>query len=207
MPSSKRKAQLQRQAALARASRQQSRGSSIYTSASDLSKASTSAPVSPPESPTHSESPLPQIYQLEDVIEMPEKACAHRLLSLQPDFLETKSLVEEVIEDAGHICIFLPKFHCELNFIEYFWGAVKKYLRDHCDYTFSGLQENVPKALASVDVHTIRKWEHRMIRWMEAYRSGKGAREAQKQVKAFSSHQYTSHRRVGERAAQAFDKD
>jgi len=63
-----------------------------------------------------------------------------------------KSLVQEVIEAAGHICIFLPKFHCELNFIEFFWGAMKKYLREHCDYTYSGLQKNIPDALKSVDV-------------------------------------------------------
>ncbi len=37
-------------------------------------------------------------------------------------------LVQEVIEAAGHLCIFLPKFHCELNFIEFFWGWVKRYL-------------------------------------------------------------------------------
>jgi hypothetical protein len=54
--------------------------------------------------------------------------CATRILSLQADFQEQKSLVQEVIEDAGHLCIFLPKFHCELNFIEFFWGAIKKYL-------------------------------------------------------------------------------
>jgi hypothetical protein len=53
--------------------------------------------------------------------------CATRLMSLQPDFLEQRSLVQETIENAGHICIFLPKFHCELNFIEFFWGAVKRY--------------------------------------------------------------------------------
>jgi len=47
--------------------------------------------------------------------------CARRLLSQQPDFLEQKSSVQEVIEAAGHLCIFLPKFHCELNFIEFFW--------------------------------------------------------------------------------------
>ena len=89
--------------------------------------------------------------------------CARRLLSQQPDFLEQKSSVQEVIEAAGHLCIFLPKFHCELNFIEFFWGAVKKYLREHCDYTFETLKANLPKALESVQLSTIRKWEHRMI--------------------------------------------
>jgi len=54
--------------------------------------------------------------------------CASRILSLQLDFQAQKSLVQEVIEAAGHLCIFLPKFHCELNFIEFFWGAVKQYL-------------------------------------------------------------------------------
>jgi len=99
-----------------------------------------------------------------------------------------------VIEAAGHICIFLPKFHCELNFIEFFWGAVKRYLRENCDYTFTTLQENMPKALESVEIHTIRKWEHRMKRWMEAYVSGLGAKDAQFQVKAFSSRIYKSHK-------------
>jgi hypothetical protein len=131
--------------------------------------------------------------------------CAKRILDLQPDFAEQKSLVQEVIEKAGHLCIFLPKFHCELNFIEFFWGAVKRYLRDHCDYTFDTLKENMPKALASVSVQTIRKWELRMKRWMEAYRGGLDAKQAQIQVKAFSSRRYTSHRRVPERVAVHFD--
>jgi len=131
--------------------------------------------------------------------------CMTRTLSLQPDFLEQKSLVQETIEELGHLCIFLPKFHCELNFIEFFWGAVKKYLREHCDYTYTGLQESLPKALESVQLSTIRKWEHRMIRWMDAYREGKGARDAQIQVQKFSSHPQSSHRRVPETVAGAFD--
>ncbi|KZT08516.1 uncharacterized protein LAESUDRAFT_736015 [Laetiporus sulphureus 93-53] len=40
----------------------------------------------------------------------------------------------------------------ELNPIEFFWGAVKKYLCDNCDYTFKTLQENLPNALTSVDL-------------------------------------------------------
>jgi transposase len=112
---------------------------------------------------------------------------------LQPDFKDQRSLVQEVIESVGHLCIFLPKFHCELNFIEFFWGAVKKYLRENCDYTFETLKANLPSALASVDLCTIRRWEHRMIQWMDAYCSGLGAKEAQLQVKKFSSKCYTSH--------------
>jgi hypothetical protein len=131
--------------------------------------------------------------------------CAKRILELQPDFKEQKSLVREVIEAAGHLCIFLPKFHCELNYIEFFWGAVKRWLHKNCDYTFQGLQENLPRALDSVTLETIRKWEHRMYQWMDAYHNGLSARDAQFKVKEFSSKKYSSHRRVPESLARQFD--
>jgi len=131
--------------------------------------------------------------------------CAKRILEVQPDFKAQRSLVQEVIEEAGHLCLFLPKFHCELNYIEFFWGAVKRWLRDNCDYTFQGLQENLPKAMKAVELDTIRKWEHRMYRWMDAYRGGLSACDAQFKVKAFSSRKYTSHRRVPESLARQFD--
>lgn len=43
----------------------------------------------------------------------------------QPDFRNVKSHLEEIIEARGHLCEFYPKFHCELNYIEQYWGAVK----------------------------------------------------------------------------------
>jgi hypothetical protein len=106
---------------------------------------------------------------------------------------------------AARARAFLPKFHCELNFIEFFWGMVKKYLHDNCDYTFDTLEENLPKALHSVHIHTIRRWEHRMFRWIKAYRSGLGTHEAQAQVWKFSSTKYKSHRRIPEGVVSAFD--
>jgi hypothetical protein len=51
--------------------------------------------------------------------------CCRRVLFLQPDFVAQKSQLQEYIESRGHICDFYPKFHCELNFIEQYWGAVK----------------------------------------------------------------------------------
>ena len=131
--------------------------------------------------------------------------CAKRILDLQPDFVEQKSLVHETFEAAGHLCIMLPKYHCELNFIEFFWGTMKRYLREHCDYTYSGLQRNIPDAMAPVNVFTICKWEHRIIRWMSAYRDGKGTKEAQIQVKKFSSCKQISHCWIYKMVACAFD--
>jgi len=54
-----------------------------------------------------------------------EWCCMHRVLSLQEDFRTEKPLVQSIIEDAGHVCLFLPRFHCELNAIELLWGFAK----------------------------------------------------------------------------------
>jgi hypothetical protein len=43
-----------------------------------------------------------------------------RILSKHDDFVQQVSMLETIINNAGHDheCIFLPKFHCELNPIE-----------------------------------------------------------------------------------------
>jgi len=44
--------------------------------------------------------------------------CMACLLSKQDDFQFQESLLEQKIKAKGHLCIFLPKFHCKLNPIE-----------------------------------------------------------------------------------------
>lgn len=59
-------------------------------------------------------------------LDRPNNCCMQRMLSLQDDFKNEKPLLQLVIEKAGHKCLFLPKFHCELNPIEMVWGQLKR---------------------------------------------------------------------------------
>ena len=56
--------------------------------------------------------------------------CLYQIISLQADFANKKLMIQHYIESWGHVCMFLPKFHCELNPIEMLWGFMKysKYL-------------------------------------------------------------------------------
>ena len=48
--------------------------------------------------------------------------CAWALLCLQADFQAQKGELQKTLEEAGYLVIFYRSFHCELFFIEYFWG-------------------------------------------------------------------------------------
>ena len=117
--------------------------------------------------------------------------CARKLLSIQPDFKNQKSKIEIAIKERGHKCIFYPKYHCELNYIEMYWGAAKRFTREHCNYTWVGLQKTVPEALDSVPLIMIRKFARKSQRYMDAYRKGLTGKLAEFAVK-----KYKSHRRV-----------
>ncbi|PKY54915.1 hypothetical protein RhiirA4_474000 [Rhizophagus irregularis] len=94
----------------------------------------------------------------------------------------------EIIEAKSHKVIFYPKFHCELNYIEMYWGVAKRYARQQCDYSWTGLQRVVPLALDSVPISHIRKYARKSARYMDCYRKGLDAKQAEYAVKKFKSH-------------------
>ncbi|KAH9095140.1 hypothetical protein Ae201684P_009995 [Aphanomyces euteiches] len=113
---------------------------------------------------------------------------AKDLLASQPDFKSQKSRVEETIEATGHIALFLPKFHCEFNFIEMYWGALKYYCRENCDYSFAKLLPTVEAAMEHVTLASIRRYARKCWRYMDAYRNGLSNEQAEWAVKKQRSH-------------------
>jgi len=84
--------------------------------------------------------------------------CCRRLLFTQPDFVNQKSALEELITSRGHICDFYPKYHCELNFIEQYWGAAKlTYRTSPKTSDIAAMEENVKACLDSVPLLRIQR--------------------------------------------------
>jgi hypothetical protein len=75
--------------------------------------------------------------------------CCRHILFSQPDFISQKPLLQEYIESRGHLCDYYPKYHCELNFIEQYWGAAK--LRFRVAGRAKTLNEMQTKMLACLD--------------------------------------------------------
>jgi hypothetical protein len=82
-----------------------------------------------------------------------------------------------------------------------YWGAAKRYVRQHCNYTWKGLQENVPKAFDSISLKQIRKYARRATRFMECYRKGLTVLQAEYIVK-----KYKSHRRIPDNVINEIDE-
>ena len=126
--------------------------------------------------------------------------CAVHLLGSQPDFLEQRSILAEAIEKEGHIFELYPRYHCECNPIERFWGASKKVARRNCDYSFHSLNKNINSFLDSVTPVgeaplQVRRYFNKSFRYIRAYSNDSDIVVAFAIVKQFSKSQ-KSHRKL-----------
>lgn len=95
---------------------------------------------------------------------------AKQRLSKEEDFRDQKEWLEETVIDGGCQIDFYPKYHCEFNYIEMFWGAAKAWSRARCTFNFNDHVALVPKAIDSVSIAKIRKFARKSYRYMDAYR-------------------------------------
>ncbi|KIL54192.1 hypothetical protein M378DRAFT_188729 [Amanita muscaria Koide BX008] len=118
--------------------------------------------------------------------------CMARLLSKQDDIANQMSSLESLIVGAGHLCLFLPKFHCELNPIEMYWGWVKYRYRQVPKPRFDDAKKAAIKALDECPSDVIRKFINRSWRFVSAYRIGLKGKAAAWAVRKYKGHRAIS---------------
>ena len=96
-------------------------------------------------------------------------------MSIQPDFLNQKCEIEEVIKNSlegqYHRVLYYPKFHCKLNHIEHYWCHCKVYIRHYCEYSLEKLRRCESEELQSIDNETILANYQQCRRKMALYRA------------------------------------
>ncbi|KIJ24181.1 hypothetical protein M422DRAFT_195007, partial [Sphaerobolus stellatus SS14] len=123
----------------------------------------------------------------------PKAACCCRrevVLFNQPDFLDQKPALVELIQSHGHIVFFYPKFHCELNFIEQCWGS-EKYLYRMLPLTKNEdqMEKNIRNCLDQVTIIKMRRFANRSARFIYAYQNGLNGTQAAWVNKKYHGHQ------------------
>ena len=109
-------------------------------------------------------------------------------LQSHTDFKNPRTLVEERVEARGHLCIFFPKYHCELSGVERCWCHSKKFSRANCNGSIVRLRNIVPQALETVTTEMIQKFFKTCRDYEKAYRDGRTCKNVEAAVKVYKSH-------------------
>jgi len=84
--------------------------------------------------------------------------CCRRMLYNEPGFVAVKSCLEIAAKMHGFDVLFLPKFHCKLNFIEQCWGYAKaRYRLKPSSSKEEDLEYNLLEAVQDVPLITMRR--------------------------------------------------
>ncbi len=124
------------------------------------------------------------------------------VLAEHDDFKNEKEWLAQAVHDKGHDILFLPKFHCELNYIENVWAYVKSYLRRNCTFNFPALKECLPGVLLSVPIACFKRFERHCLRFMSRYMQN----DLHGPILDYIMKKYKSHRRIPLLAADAIEK-
>ncbi|KAF8578935.1 hypothetical protein K439DRAFT_1648626 [Ramaria rubella] len=110
------------------------------------------------------------------------------------DFANIESLLKITCKACGFHVIFLPKFHCKLNFIEQCWGYSKRVYQQYpVSSKEEDLERNVLTALNSVPLASMWHFACRSCCFMDGYWLGLNGKQA-----AWAAKHYCSHRTLPE---------
>ena len=101
----------------------------------------------------------------------------HQILYNQLNFANVDSLLKAICNACGVFILFLPKFHCELNFIEQCWGHAKNIYQTYPESSRKDhLEENT--TLESIPLSMICKFSNQSLQFMDTYDHGLNGRQA-----------------------------
>jgi hypothetical protein len=143
----------------------------------------------------------PDVFEIRDARDATHCACSCCALTDQDDFKNQASAIEEFFEGTKHKCVFLPKFHPELNFIERSWSAVKRYIRANCDGTIAALVDSLGSpgdrlgpAFMHMTIAQLRRYSRTCWHYCMAYEKELDFVEADYFMKQFRRHRnYSKH--------------
>ncbi|EDR04580.1 uncharacterized protein LACBIDRAFT_330517 [Laccaria bicolor S238N-H82] len=116
--------------------------------------------------------------------------CCHWVLYNQPDFTHIPTILKNTCNTRGFRLIYLPNFHCELNFIEQCWGYAKRIYRLNPPSSKEEVLEKYALAvLDSISLAQMRRFSNRSQKFMDAYVKGLNGRQA-----AWAARKYKGHR-------------
>ena len=130
----------------------------------------------------------------EEVFQHSATCCITGALEHQADFQQSsqeKSAIFKLIQESGHLCFFLPKFHSELNPIERYWAFLKAHTRKHCRFNIGTLEETMLSALNQDCKSYIKRIFETSLRYVLLYAAGLKDQDAMKLSEAISDARQT----------------
>ncbi|OAD67999.1 hypothetical protein PHYBLDRAFT_117917, partial [Phycomyces blakesleeanus NRRL 1555(-)] len=128
--------------------------------------------------------------------------CTRHLLTSQSNFSGQKTAIQKVVKEVDHKFELYSKFYCEWNWIEHYWGAAKRVACLNCDYSFKSLEKILLSFLDSASPVAgsrtmIKRFYKKTWRYIEAYSKFLDAKDADAEIKKFTSRISKSHRSIG----------
>ena len=112
-------------------------------------------------------------------------------MAAQPDFKAQMTAINEFLFGCAEAPFFIPKLHCEFNFMEGYWAHAKQYSKKHCLCSLPGLRKTVPASLSMpvdaddisrcvdckltaphTDLPMLRRFARLAWHWFRAYKYG-----------------------------------